>query len=56
MNTDASPLGTHCSAYTRQPVPVPMMTPNNAVPVRAPWERCAFEKYATTSRMNPEMV
>ena len=25
MKTDASPLGTHCSAKTRQPVPVPMM-------------------------------
>jgi hypothetical protein len=32
MNTAARPLGTHCSAKTRHPVPPPMMmTPNSAV-------------------------
>ena len=32
IKTDANPLGTHCSAKTRHPVPVPiMMTPYSAV-------------------------
>jgi methylphosphotriester-DNA--protein-cysteine methyltransferase len=46
MKTAASPLGTHCSAKTRQPVPVPMMmTPCSAVYQSSrPCGRCAPEK------------